>query len=105
MHKVLRLIVTINLVAFAVLLVTTGSAMPFFRHGWISDIIDDWWFVSTAAIVIMFLVLLVRKFRGKGAPARFWLDVALFVAWACAFGLVILIGARHSLDFNPGQTS
>lgn len=92
MQKLLRVVITLNLGMLITLVLATGSPLPLLRRTWVSNAIADWWLLSTIAVVIMFLVLLTNRFRGKSRSTRFWLDVALFIAWLCAFVLILIVG-------------
>jgi hypothetical protein len=95
MHRPLRLLVGINLVLFASLLIATGPPIQLLRHTTIQIAIDDWWIGSTVAILVLFVLLLIRKMRGK-APSHFWIDVALSIAWLCAFVLILYLRAYYA---------
>jgi hypothetical protein len=87
MQKILRAIITLNLVILVILIALglAGGSPPMLLR-----IAIWWWALSTIAILIIFLVLLTNRLRGKVRSARFWLDVVLFTVWLCAFGLILI---------------
>ena len=98
MHRFLRLVVGLNLVLFTSLLIATGSPIPTLRYDWIRNTIDAWWVLSTVAVFVLFTLLLINGFRGKG-PSPFWIDIALTIAWFCACVLIVLVGASQFAAF------
>jgi hypothetical protein len=71
---------------------------PLLHNGTVKNAIDDWWLLSTVAIVALFIFLLINKIRGKG-PSRFWIDVALSIGWLCAFLLTMLVAGAAFAGF------
>jgi hypothetical protein len=91
MGSVFRVVVALNLAFFVTLSVTTGSPIPLSNASWISSVLGDWWLLSTAGIVFMFLRLLFKKISRREPSPWFWLDITLFVAWIFAFVLIMLV--------------
>ena len=92
MQRFLRILTGLNVVLFASLLIATGSPTPLFRHSSIQNTIDDWWVLSTVAVVVSLGLLFVKKLRGKEL-ARFLIDVLLTVTWVCLFVVIVLLGS------------
>ena len=59
-----------------------------------SDFITDWWIVSAAAILILFIIRIAQRVRSKQS-CRFWLDATLTATWIVAVGIIILVGANQ----------
>jgi hypothetical protein len=88
--KILRIILAINLAAFLALFVRQVSPLPHFRNSALANFIADWWIVSTAVVLILFIVRIAQRVRSKQSGG-FWLDATLTATWIVAVGIIILV--------------
>ncbi len=94
-QRILRVLASLNLAIFLTIVVRTGSPII---HGRIGNLIQNWWFLSTLAIIVLLLIEVIVRAKRK-IWKGFWLDAALFGAWLCAMALVAGVAASEFLGF------
>ncbi len=97
-QKVMRIVLAINLVMFVVLFVKLGSPLGHFGRPALENFIAGWWFLSTLAVLILFVLRIVNWRRRKDSSGL-WLDAALLVTWLCAVGIIVVVGATEFAGF------
>jgi small-conductance mechanosensitive channel len=95
-QKVMRIVLAINLATFVVLLVRLGS--PLVGRPALENFIANWWFLSTLAVLILFVLRIVNWRRHKDSSGL-WLDAALLATWLCAVGIIVVVGATGFAGF------
>lgn len=88
-QRTLRIILVTNIVTVAVLFALVNSPL---HH----NILANWWVVSTGVALILFILEIVKRQRGK-TPKGIWIDASLLGAWVCALGFLI---ALATLEFR-----
>lgn len=97
-QKVLRIILAINLVMFVVLFVTLGSPVGHFGRPGLENWIANWWFLSTLAVLILFVLRIVNSRRRKNSSGL-WVDAALLATWLCAVGIIVVVAVTEFAGF------
>src|ERR1700693_2266769 len=59
-QKVMRIVLAINLLMFVVLVVKLGSPLGHFGRPALENFIAAWWFLSTLAVLILFVLRIVN---------------------------------------------
>ncbi len=96
--KVMRIVLAINLVTFVVLFVKLGSPLGHFGRPALENFIANWWFLSTVAVLILFVLRIVDWRRCKDSGGL-WLDATLLATWLCALAIVVVLGATEFAGF------
>jgi hypothetical protein len=98
MQKALRTIIALDLILFVGFLVAWGSPLPHLGNAHLERAVGDWWLVSTGAALILFVLRLISRVRGK-EQGTFWLDTVLLGTWCLAFAVIVLTGASAFAGF------